>query len=274
MVQTDRLQRSVSPEDDAFEGAEVPATVVCARCGKPDCPGCLQSDETTLPSGVVPIIPWERPIGSSWSRLWATARAATRQPSSFFGMIPKGEIAAPLRFAFLCELLAIGSVAGALLLVATILAPGAAYSAVVDPHWRSLVGRLVLLGIPSFSLLLVVTHVAWGWALDGGARRAGARAHTVQALRFGLYGTGLDLFTSPAGVVYALIVEGPGATFGLLRAAVEVPSAACTAVLVRIYHLDERQVRAARRFASVVISIAAIVGVLLVMIGLALAVLA
>ena len=61
-------------ESEELVEADVPATVVCAHCGDADCPGCL--NEITR-SGVVAVVPWERPGTSSWTRLWATARATT-----------------------------------------------------------------------------------------------------------------------------------------------------------------------------------------------------
>ena len=62
------------PDDPGLDFVEVPAAVVCASCGKPDCAGCLDVAETTNASGVVAIIPWERP-GLGWlTRLGATAR--------------------------------------------------------------------------------------------------------------------------------------------------------------------------------------------------------
>src|SRR5687768_15929632 len=85
-------------EDSLLELVEVPAAVVCALCGKPDCPGCLPLDERTNASGVVAIVPWERPTHGLLTRLWATARLTTLSHREFFASLPEGEALAPLRF--------------------------------------------------------------------------------------------------------------------------------------------------------------------------------
>jgi hypothetical protein len=258
--------RQVSPDEETLlDTAEVPAAVVCARCGSPDCLGCEPAEEHTLASGVIAIIPWERPAGSSWTRLWSTAIASTQRAESFFGPIPNGDYAAALRFSIACELAAISSVALVVFGVVFIAAPALSIALLTDPRTRALVMRLATLGIPSFAALLVVAHVLYGWALDLGAVRAGARPHRSHALRFGLYGTGLDLMTSPAGVVYMLFAQGPRAAALLLPAAFQVPSIACRALLRRVYHLADEPAARARRFSGVVITVIAFALVAVVM---------
>ncbi|MGH7437003.1 MAG: hypothetical protein ACRENE_15120, partial [Polyangiaceae bacterium] len=58
---------STSLEAEELVDAEVPAAVVCAQCGDADCPGCLRENTR---SGVVAVVPWERPGASSLVRLW------------------------------------------------------------------------------------------------------------------------------------------------------------------------------------------------------------
>jgi len=50
--------RLESGDPDAFD---VPAAVLCAVCGQADCSGCSPADEQA--SGVMAIVPWERPGG-------------------------------------------------------------------------------------------------------------------------------------------------------------------------------------------------------------------
>lgn len=246
--------------------AEVPATVVCARCGSPDCLGCSPVEENTQPSGVIAIIPWERPGGSPWARLWSTSLACTQRPESFFGPMPNGELSPAFAYSVTCELLAISSVAVALLLAVFAVAPGWSFLVMRDEHLRSLVLRLVLLGIPAFAGLLVVLHVLYGWAVDRGAVRAGGKPHRAHALRFGMYACGLDLMTSPIGVLYVLLSRGIGPTIDLLPAAFNVPSTALRALLRRVYHLSDDLASRARRFSTIVIAVASLTMVTAVMV--------
>jgi hypothetical protein len=262
--------RPVAPDDDSIlDTAEVPAAVVCARCGSPDCLGCLPEEENTQPSGVIAIIPWERPFGSPWSRLWTTAQASTLRAEAFFGPIANGELWPAVRFSIVCELLAVSSVAVMLIAAVGAVAPGLSLDVLRDPQLRGLLLRLVLLGVPSFAGLLVVAHLLYGWALDRGAVRAGARTHRTHWLRFGLYGTGLDLVTSPLGVVVTLFTQGLAAAAALVPAAINVPSTSARAMLRRVYHLSDAPAARARRFAGIVISLLGFAMVLGVMVFLA-----
>src|SRR5882672_7075318 len=94
----------VEVDEGALELVEVPATVVCATCGLPEC-NC-EVDRPSAFSGVVAIVPWERPGGTLLSRLWATAKLGTLSPSAFFSALPPGGLGAPLGFAVLAEMLA------------------------------------------------------------------------------------------------------------------------------------------------------------------------
>jgi hypothetical protein len=248
--------RPVAPEEEALlDTAEVPAAVVCALCGSPDCLGCSPEEEHTQPSGVISIIPWERRLGSSWTRLWATATASTLRAESFFGPIPKGEYAPAIRFSVACELIAVSSVAFTLFTAVFAMAPALSVALLTDPHSRGLVVRLIMLGVPAFAALLVAAHVIHGWAMDRGAVRAGARTHRSQALRFGMYSSGLDLMTSPIGVVYMLLSQGPRVAAKLLPAAFEVPAISGRALLRRVYHLDDEPAVRARRYGGILISL-------------------
>ena len=99
----------------------MPATVVCAHCGDADCPGCL--NEITR-SGVVAVVPWERPGTSSWTRLWATARATTFDADRFFETLPDGPLAPALRFAVISEMIASTAMGLLLFVPLAVLAPG------------------------------------------------------------------------------------------------------------------------------------------------------
>src|SRR5271166_6260041 len=89
--------------DEELVDSDVPATVVCAHCGDADCPGCLHEQTK---SGVVAVIPWERPGASMPARLWATARATVLDADRFFEAMPDGPILPALAFAATSELVA------------------------------------------------------------------------------------------------------------------------------------------------------------------------
>ncbi|MCU0691850.1 MAG: hypothetical protein MUF54_10650 [Polyangiaceae bacterium] len=239
---------------------DVPAAVVCARCGRPDCSGCIPPDETTLPSGVISIVPWERPGSSWWARLWLTARAATRAAPQFFQSLPPGDYAAAIRFAVLTELLAVGSWAVFILLIATAAAPSIMWALFVEPGTQAVMVRLFVFGVLGFASVLVLGHVVHGLALEQGALRQGASSHRSHVLRYALYSTGWDILSSPIGLLLTLTTEGPRAALALLPLAIDVPSQASTGLLRGVFHLQEPHLSYARRFATLlamVVSVAA-----------------
>ena len=84
--------RMESAATDAFD---VPAAVLCAICGQADGTGGTPADEQA--SGVMAIVPWERPGGTAWSRLWTTAMATTQGAEAFFAALPDGAIPPAVR---------------------------------------------------------------------------------------------------------------------------------------------------------------------------------
>ena len=192
---------SVAALEDLLDHVDVPAAVVCARCGLSECAGC---DEDFSRSGIIAIIAWERSDAPLLQRLWMTARATTRDPEEFFETLPDGPLAPALRFAIVSEVLATSAMLVFFLPVVALLAP----------HWLKEVTlsgaglRVLAFGIPAFATLLVMAHAAHGLALDVGARRAGARGARSRALRFGLYATGWDLVIGPLGAVVIAFKEG------------------------------------------------------------------
>jgi hypothetical protein len=233
-------------DDSAFDLSDVPAAVVCANCGKPECAGCLPIDESTHASGVIAIVPWERPGQSVLSRLWATARLATLSHRELFSGMPEGGLAAPLAFALLAEsLAALGlgiCAAGALAL-----APDFLGVVLADAVLSSILFRAFGYGLPGVVVLMVVLHVLHGLVVDRAARWAGSQRRG-RGLRFGLYACGWDLVTLPLGLLLVLLTEGVAVTRAAAGAALTVPAEATRAYLAGIHHLDpERAKRATRR---------------------------
>lgn len=254
-------ESKVRPEGDELVDAEVPAAVVCAHCGDADCPGC--SHEQTR-SGVVAVIPWERPGASAASRLWATARATTFDAERFFESLPDGPITPAFRFAVASELIAAASMSIVVLLPIGLLAPSWLRHLLL--HDTATAVRLMAAGIPGLAGLLVAAHAAHGWALDLGARRAGARGATSRALRFGLYAAGWDLVIGPLGAVIVAVKEGAGvaASIASVGVGIGLPGRSARAFLRGCYHLDGPQAAPALRASWVAAALATIVGAIAV----------
>jgi hypothetical protein len=240
--------------DDLID-ADVPATVVCARCGQADCAGCLHDESR---SGVVAVVPWERPGAPVLARLWATARASTFDADVFFAAMPDGPLAPALRFAVLSEMIAASAMALLALVPIAILAPGWVRHLLVDESATAL--RVALVGVPLVAALLVVAHAAHGWALDIGARRSGARPATTRSLRFGLYATGWDLVIGPLGAVVVAVREGAASAGSIASLAVGLPGRSALAFLRGCYRLEGEAALPALRASYVAAAVATLIG--------------
>lgn len=218
--------------DDLLDQIDVPAAVVCARCGSAECLGCTGDDYSR--SGVIAIIAWERSDAPLLRRLWLTARATTRDAETFFEALPDGPIVPALRFAIVSELIA---TTFTLLLFLPFVVIGA-------PHWAKDVVmsgaafRALVLGIPAFAAILVMAHAAHGVSLDVGARRGGSlRSQRTRALRFGLYAAGWDLVIGPVGTVMIALNEGLFSAFQVTNLASGLPTRSARAFLRGAYGL-------------------------------------
>ncbi len=265
---------SLKPDDDAADSLEVPAAVVCARCGRPECLGCDTIDETTIPSGIVAIVPWERPGLSAWSRLWATARIVTRSAPQFCSAVPSGDLPAALLFATLCEFGAIGSMGLTLALAGLAIAPHFALAFLAQEVWRTLLLRVLLVSLPGFSFIMVAAHVALGLGINHAGGKLGGKFRRNHALRFGLYSAGWDLMTSPLGFVVVLFTEGPRAAIALIPMAFDVAGRGSAAFARGVLQLDESRALKARTVGAA-LSLAftcCAVAVLLAVIGILIAI--
>lgn len=257
-------------DEFGLELLDVPAAVVCATCGRPDCAGCLV-EEPTHPSGIVAVIPWERPGLSLLTRLWATARVATLQPRSFFAVLPDGEIAPALAFAViaeLCAVLGLGCVFGAAL---ALVFPELASAALYDPVLRDLLARGVAMGLPALALFMVSLHALHGLTLDSSARRAGSKRRGRGA-RFGLYACSWDLVTLPLGLLLLAVTDGLRATIKAAPLSVNAPLYAAEAYISGVHGLDKEATRWAARRALRMTALLLLCGILLASAVLAIAV--
>jgi hypothetical protein len=256
-------------EGDELADADVPATVVCAHCGDADCPGCR--DEQTR-SGVVAVVPWERPGTSAVARLWATARATTLDAERFFESLPDGPVTPALRFAITCEVVAAASMAVVALVPLVLFAPDWLRHLLV--HEPATAVRLLVAGVPGLATLLVAAHAGHGWALDVGARRSGARGAARRALRFGLYATGWDLIMGPLGVVVVALKEGARVSLSIGGVGPGLPGRSARAFLRGCYRLEGPPAAPAMRASWLAAALATLIGAIAVIAAIVVALLA
>jgi hypothetical protein len=237
-------------DEGALELAEVPATVVCATCGLPEC-NC-EIDRPSSFSGVVAIVPWERPGGTLLSRLWATAKLATLSPEPFFSALPPGGVVAPLVFGVVAEALAAAGLCATLGGLAALLLPSLAAELFGNALLRGLVLQGLAWGVPALSVAMVLLHAAHGVALDAAAGRAGS-LQKGRGLRFGLYACGWDLVTLPLGLLVLTFTDGPLTALRSSARGLTAPNSAAVAYVAHV-HRFERDVasRVARRAVGIV----------------------
>jgi hypothetical protein len=245
---TSRPDREV--DERALELAEVPATVVCATCGLPECD--CELDRPSAFSGVVAIVPWERPGGSLLGRLWSTAKLATLSPSGFFSALPPGGAWAPLGFALLSEVLAAVGLFATFAGVALAILPSIASELLINPAFGSWLLRGVGWGVPGLALAMVLLHLGHGAALDAAARREGSR-YAGRGARFGLYSCGWDLVTLPLGLFLLMLTDGPVTAVRHSARGLTAPNTAALAYLGHVHQLEQAQaLRASRRAVGLV----------------------
>jgi hypothetical protein len=237
-------------DEGALELSDVPATVVCALCGLPECD--CELERPSAFSGVVAIVPWERPSGSLLGRLWATAKLGTLSPAAFFSALPPGGAWAALGFALLAELLSAAGLGATFGVVALALVPSLASEVLGHAELRSWLLRGLGWGVPGLALLMVLLHVGHGAALDAAARREGSR-YAGRGLRFGLYSCGWDLVTLPLGLLVLMVTDGPLTALRSSARGLTAPNTAAIAYLAYVHQLErDVALRASRRAVGLV----------------------
>ncbi len=247
----DDAEEIVSSEDVAHDFVDVPATVVCALCGDPDCSGCTEDRSR---SGVISIVAWERP-GPALSRLWWTAKAASLNAEAFFESLPDGPVTPALSFAILAELCASASMLA--MLAGTIAVALLALGLFPDGASLSFACRAALLAVVGLAALLVGAHATHGYSLDVGARRT-AHGSSPQA---GSLAKPLTQWNARAAfwfvrrrlgsraradrVLRSPLQRGPRAAFGIANVARRLPTRSSVAFLRGAYHIDEERAKPA-----------------------------
>jgi hypothetical protein len=257
MARSNPAHRSVDEriDDDVADAMDVPAAVVCAVCGRGDCPGYC--DEPTGTSGVVAIVPWERPSVPWFARLFATVQATTQGAETFFFALPDGSVLPALLFAVLAEGCAVGSMAALLVPFVVAGIPGLPLRVVTNASTRQIVLFSTVVAILGFTALLVGAHALHGLSLGKKARR--------RAVRVGLYACGWDFGASPAGVLAAGLSGGARSAWALLSASITAPRRGVDAALEGIFQVRGAAAQRARRRAiwiAMTASVAALVVVL------------
>jgi hypothetical protein len=243
-------------DEDTVDSVDVPAAVICAWCGRGDCAGCAR--ERAGASGVIAIVPWERPLSAWPGRFFATVQATTKGAEGFFRALPDGPISPALSFAVIAEVFAVTSTAVLVAPLVVLGIPGLLLRFLSDDGTRSAVVLATLVGILGFTLLLVGAHALHGWVLAPEISRS-------RGLRLGFYACGWDFGSSPAGVVAATYAEGMAAGFALLGSSVTAPSRSIDAALVGLFRLDGDKARRAKRRAMRLALLTSVPGVVLVM---------
>jgi hypothetical protein len=238
-------------DEGGLELVEVPAAVVCATCGLPECD--CEVDRPSAFSGVVAIVPWERPGGTLLSRLWATAKLATLAPEAFFAALPPGGALAPLGFAVLAELLAALGLCVTFGALALLVLPALGATLVESAALRGSVARILGWAVPGLALVMVLLHFAHGVALDRAARQHGSRQAGL-GVRFGLYACGWDLVTLPLGLLLLTLTDGPFTALRHSGRGVTAPGRAALAYLKHVHHLEHEPALRAQRAIAIVLT--------------------
>ena len=240
----------VEVDEGALELSEVPATVVCATCGLPEC-NC-ERDRPSAFSGVVAIVPWERPGGTLLSRLWGTAKLGTLSPAAFFSALPPGGATAPLAFAVLSELLAAVGLCATLGAAFLLAFPPLASELAANAGLQIVVLHGLAWGVPGLAAAMVLLHAGHGIALDAAARHEGSR-QAGRGLRFGLYACGWDLVTLPLGLLVLMFTDGPVSAVRHSARGLTAPNSAALAYLAHVHHFERDAAgRASRRAVGIV----------------------
>ncbi len=240
----------VELDEGALDLSEVPAAVVCATCGMPEC--SCETDRPSAFSGVVAIVPWERPGGTLLSRLWQTARLSTLSPGGFFSALPPGGVVAPLYFALLSELLAALGLCATFGGLALLLVPSLGSELLVNHALGAWLLRGVGFGVPGLAVAMVLLHLGHGAALDAAAKREGSRA-TARGARFGLYSCGWDLVTLPLGLLVLTLTDGLLTALRHSARGLTAPNTAAMSYLAHVHQLEPAAaLRASRRAVGLV----------------------
>ncbi len=227
--------KRAAADDDAF--ADVPPSVLCAVCGRPQCGGCSPiGADGRVASAVVAVV---RIPDNTLSDLLI---AGSSHPAAFVRTMDGRSMRKVLQFAILCEAAAALQVTSSIALsLRWLLGPVSALRIVCATAGATAV----------LTAVLVAGHGLWGVAVYGHDR--------TRALRFGLATCAWDLALSPLGIALMAPRLGLGIFPLLRRAALGLPGATSGAFLDFV-GVDDAGERLTARRRSFVAAAAATVG--------------
>lgn len=224
-------KRTELEQQTELDELDVPPAIACAQCRRFDCAGsCAVAARATAG------LPWENTELPWLLRLWRTAELSALEPGSVFGSLGRGRLGLALGFGFTCEGLALASLGVSAALVVGLFWPESLFAALRSP-WVRGVALLAWLGA---TLGMLLIHMVWGACMELGARLAGAEADQQRGFRFGMYSTGWDLLTSPAGIALSLGFRGFSSFIEPLLLATRVARKGVDAYLIDCRGFDER----------------------------------
>ncbi|HEX2882031.1 MAG TPA: hypothetical protein VHO25_21075 [Polyangiaceae bacterium] len=166
-------------------------------------------------------LPWEKSM--ALPALWRTALQVTVQAervgATFLG---QGVMRAAL-FAFLAELIAIGSLAVTLGLLVVVLFPKQVFAALLDAVFVMDVLRITTGIVVGLASALVLLHWLWTLGTELGAWRNDLPRRVRTGLALSGYSCGWDLITSPFGILAVLFTRGWRNIGPTLNAALRAP---------------------------------------------------
>ncbi len=246
--------KAVPTELEEADEQEVPPAIACAACGSQECMGtCAVARRAPTD------LPWENDESTWLVRLWRTAEMTALEPDFVFGRLARGRMSAALGFALACESLALASLGAVAAVAVGVLWP----ETFVDWLHSPLVLSIVLAAWLVTTVGMLLIHVLWGACMEFGAQLAGAETDHQRGFRFGMYSTGWDLLTSPAGVALSLAFRGWSAFAKPLRVAARIPRKAVDAYLIDCRGFDARTRRRAMQVTVAAFAGTFVVGLLL-----------
>ena len=166
-------------------------------------------------------LPWVQSM--SLDSLWRSAKRVTLEAEAVAAAFGDRGFGRAMLFAFLAELLAIGSVALVLLVLIAAVLPKVAIRVALNPDVGWSVAMASSAGVLMLASLMVILHWIWACGVEVGAWHCGLPRRWQSGLCLASYSCGWDLVTSPYGVVALWFTAGAHSVAPGLAAALRAP---------------------------------------------------
>jgi hypothetical protein len=213
-----------------------------------DVPPTVISLEVVDPPEGRERLPWLDTMDSK--ALWQSAWQAVEQADTLAQRVAGDRVGRSLLFALSCELLAIGSIALALLLAVAAFYPHMVVVAVMNPGFGSQILQVAAAVVVLLSVGMVALHWLWAWAMELGARREGLPTRWAGGMTLASYACGWDLITSPLGVLLALLSHGRKSVGPIVAGALKAPRLCVLSYLEKTRGFAPEQQHRMLRFAA------------------------